>query len=58
MPYVDKKKVSIQYFIAELEIDLLAMVRYEHSFFEGLLREPVIEKVAFTVTVPFLVVPF
>lgn len=48
---------AIQQFIEELEIDVLAMVNYPHSFIERLLREPVIKKMVFHTTIPFLVIP-
>lgn len=37
-------------------IHMVAMVNYWHSFFEKLTREPVIKKVSFNTTVPFLVI--
>jgi len=58
MPLFYTKTASINLFIKELDIDFLIMVRYEHSFFERLLREPVIKKMSFNVDVPFLVIPF
>ena len=58
MPNFSTKTESIQLFLEELEIDFLVMVRYEHGFFEKLLREPVINSVGFCVKVPFLVIPF
>lgn len=48
---------GIQAFIEELEIDILAMINYEHSFIERLTREPVIKKMTFHTKVPFLVIP-
>ncbi|WP_299249664.1 universal stress protein [uncultured Aquimarina sp.] len=48
---------GIQAFIEELEIDLLTMIKYEHSFIERLTREAVIKKVTFNTKVPFLVIP-
>ncbi len=48
---------AIQGFIEELEIDVLAMINYEHSFIERLTREAVIKKITFHTTIPFLVIP-
>ncbi|WP_378182644.1 universal stress protein [Aquimarina sp. SS2-1] len=48
---------GIQAFIEELEIDLLTMIKYPHSFIERLTREEVIKKMTFTTKIPFLVIP-
>ncbi len=48
---------AIQAFVEELEIDVLAMINYEHSFIERLTREAVIKKITFHTTIPFLVIP-
>lgn len=37
-------------------IDMVVMINQDHSFFERLTREPVIKKVTFNTTVPFLVI--
>ncbi len=52
-----KKAVEINDFINESEIDVLAMVNYEHSFLESIIKEPVIKKIGFHSTIPFLVIP-
>lgn len=57
MPNFTSKTKAIQLFLDELNIGMLAMVNYEHSFLELLLREPVIQKMTFHITIPFLVVP-
>ncbi|TGV04332.1 universal stress protein [Flavivirga rizhaonensis] len=57
MPKYDKKAVEINDFIEELEIDILAMVNYKHSFIEKIIHEPIIKKIGFQPIVPFLVVP-
>ncbi|OED39972.1 hypothetical protein AB832_03735 [Flavobacteriaceae bacterium (ex Bugula neritina AB1)] len=44
-------------FIEELEIDLLAMINYKHSFIERLTREPVIKKMVFHTEIPLLIIP-
>lgn len=38
-------------------IGIIAMVNYWHSFFEKLIKEEVVKKVAFTTEVPFLILP-
>ncbi len=48
---------TIQAFIEELEINVLAMINYPHSFIERLLKEDVIKKITFHTTIPFLVIP-
>ncbi|WP_422079528.1 universal stress protein [Ulvibacterium sp.] len=57
MPNFTSKTKAIQVFLDELNIGMLAMVNYEHSFLEFLLREPVIQKMTFHITIPFLVIP-
>ena len=51
------KSDEINEFIEEFKIDLLAMVNYKHSFIENIVKEPVIKKIGFKPTVPFLVIP-
>ena len=59
-----EKDVSVNNTIQRLikedsNIDMVAMINQDHSFFERLTREPVIKKVTFNSTVPFLVIhPF
>lgn len=57
MPKYAKKAVEITNFIEELEIDILAMVNYKHSFIESIINEPIIKKIGFQPIVPFLVIP-
>lgn len=51
------KSAEINEFIDDFKIDLLAMVNYKHSFIENIMKEPVIKKIGFKLTVPFLVIP-
>ncbi|MEW7290011.1 universal stress protein [Aquimarina sp. 2304DJ70-9] len=48
---------SLKLFIEELDIYLLAMLQYKHSFIEKLTKEPIVKRVAFHTQVPFLVIP-
>ena len=57
VPNYNKKAEIINTFINDLDIDLLIMVNYKHSIMERLLNEPVIKKIGFNPTVPFLVIP-
>ena len=57
MPDYEKKSVGINDFIAELDIDILTMVNYKHSFIESIINEPVIKKIGFRPIIPFLVIP-
>jgi hypothetical protein len=57
MPDYSKKAAEIYEFIEELEIDILAMVNYKHSFIEGIIKEPVIKKIGVNPIIPFLVIP-
>ena len=51
------KTKAIAAFIDEFKIDMLAMVNYKHGILEGILKEPVIKKLAFHPTIPILVIP-
>lgn len=53
----DTKSNEINEFVDEFDIDLLAMMNYKHGFIETIMKEPVIKKIGFKPTVPFLVVP-
>ena len=57
MPDYTKKSEEINEFIKDLDINILAMVNYKHSFIEGIIKEPVIKKLGFHPIVPFLVIP-
>lgn len=48
---------DIHQFVKDINIDVLAMVNYRHSFIESLIKEPVIKNIGFQPTVPFLVIP-
>ncbi len=58
MPLFKSKSTAINDFLKEMNIDMLAMVNYEHSFLERISREPVIKRVAFDLNIPFLVIPY
>ncbi|WP_378182655.1 universal stress protein [Aquimarina sp. SS2-1] len=53
----DSVSKTIRIFTEELDIYLLAMLNYSHSFVDKLTREPVIKTVAFHTQVPLLVIP-
>lgn len=57
MPDYDSKTQEIHDFIEELEIDILVMINYKHSFIENIIKEPIIKKIGFHPTIPFLVIP-
>ena len=48
---------AINEFQIKQKINLLVMIQNKHTFFERLFIEPVIKKIGFHVTVPFLVIP-
>jgi nucleotide-binding universal stress UspA family protein len=52
-----KIEQAIKDFIEELDINMLTMIHYEHSFIESIIKEPIIKKIGFQPTVPFLVIP-
>lgn len=55
--HYSNKATEIKKFIEELDIDILVMVNYEHSVIEQIFNEPVIKKIGFNPTIPFLVIP-
>ena len=57
MPDYAKKTQEINDFIEELDIDILAMINYKHSFIENIVNEPIVSKIGFHSTIPFLVIP-
>jgi len=57
MPDYTKKAKEINVFIEDLEIDILVMINYRHSFLESIINEPVIKKIGFNPIVPFLIIP-
>jgi len=57
MPNYAKKAQEINDFIEELDIDILAMINYKHSFIENIVNEPVVNKIGFHPKIPFLVIP-
>lgn len=48
---------TLEVFSKELDIHLLAMLNYQHSYVELMTRELVIKRVAFHTQIPFLVIP-
>lgn len=57
MPNSGKKEQAITSFITENKVNILTMINYEHSFVENLIKEPIIKKMGFHATIPFLVIP-
>lgn len=57
MPNFTKKAKAINIFIEDLDIDLLVMISYSHTFIESITKEPVINKMGFHPKIPFLVIP-
>ncbi len=57
MPDFSNKSHVIETFVDELNIELLAMIKYEHGMLAQLIREPVFHKLIFKLDIPFLVMP-
>lgn len=57
MPMDDFLTDIIEEYSKKEEVNMLAMIRNKHSNLEDLLREPVVKKIAFHSTIPFLVMP-
>jgi nucleotide-binding universal stress UspA family protein len=48
---------TLEVFAEELDIHLLAMLNYQHSYMETMTREPIIKRMVFNTQVPLLVIP-
>lgn len=48
---------TLEVFTDELDIYLLAMLNYKHSYLEKMMRTPVIKHIAFHTQIPLLVIP-
>ncbi len=48
---------TLEAFTEELDIHLLAMLNYQHSYMERMTREPVVKRMAFHTQIPLLVIP-
>ena len=48
---------TLEVFTKELDIHLLAMLNYQHSYMEKMTREPVVKRMAFHTQIPLLVIP-
>lgn len=48
---------TLELFSQELNIHLLAMLNYQHSFLEQMTREPIVKRTAFHTQIPLLVIP-
>ena len=48
---------SLEVFTQELDIHLLAMLNYQHSYMEKMTREPVVKRLTFHTQIPLLVLP-
>ncbi len=57
IPHFNTIETTISIFNDELEIDMLAMIRYPKSLLQKIVREPIIKKMVHHTTIPFLVLP-
>ena len=48
---------TLEIFTKELDIHLLALLNYQHSYMEKMTREPIVKKTAFHTQIPLLVIP-
>lgn len=48
---------TLDVFSKELDIHLLAMLNYQHSYMERMTREPIVKRAAFHTQIPLLVIP-
>ncbi|WP_103864151.1 universal stress protein [Aquimarina sp. I32.4] len=57
IPRMEQKTAHITEFIETANIDILCMAHRKHGFIESVTREPVIKKLGFHLSIPFLVIP-
>ena len=48
---------TLEMFSDELDIHLLAMLNYQHSYMEKMTREPIVKRTAFHTQIPLFVIP-
>lgn len=48
---------TLEMFTEELDIHLLALLNYQHSYMEKMTREPIVKRTAFHTQIPLLVIP-
>jgi len=48
---------TLEMFSKEMDIHLLAMLNYQHSYMERMTREPIVKRTAFHTQIPLLVIP-
>ncbi|MEM9077083.1 MAG: universal stress protein [Bacteroidota bacterium] len=48
---------TLEMFSEELDIHLLAMLNYQHSYMEKMTREPIVKRTAFHTQIPLFVIP-
>lgn len=48
---------TLETFTSEMDIHLLAMLKYAHSFMEKITHEPIVKQTAFHTQIPLLVIP-
>ncbi|SDE44240.1 Nucleotide-binding universal stress protein, UspA family [Pricia antarctica] len=48
---------SVEKFVSQNNVDLMAMIRYHHTFWEKVIEEPVVKKIAFHSNIPVLMLP-
>jgi nucleotide-binding universal stress UspA family protein len=53
----DDKAMVIDAFIEKMKVDMFAMIHHKRSFFEMLVREPVIKDISIYSDIPFLILP-
>ena len=48
---------TLEKFITDTRVEMMALIRYRHSFWEKIIGEPVVKKMTFHTKVPLLVLP-
>ncbi len=48
---------TLEKFMADTQVEMMALIRYRHSFWEKIIGEPVVKKMTFHTKVPLLVLP-
>lgn len=54
---VDSVSNTLELFAREMDVNLLVLLNYHHSYIEKMIREPVVKRTAFHTQIPLLVLP-
>ncbi len=57
IPFEANVSHSLATYFSQTDVDMLAMIRYHHTFWEKLIGEPIVKKIAYHSHIPMLMLP-